>query len=154
MAAIFRVKNKHGYSYKVLIRNKGLKDVIKTFKKRELAVQFINQVESNNELRISYSNNDLALSDLITEYLNNIYKGTRPKTESRRLQYWIDKIGHKKVSEVSKFDVMEAFNQLPSTYLMLLRIDINQPYLQSLVMQSEPMIFNHSSQFYSITERE
>ena len=65
MAAIFRVKNKHGYSYKVLIRNKGLKDVIKTFKKRELAVQFINQVESNRELRISYSNNDLALRDLI-----------------------------------------------------------------------------------------
>ena len=28
MAAIFRVKNKYGYSYKVLIRNKGLKDVI------------------------------------------------------------------------------------------------------------------------------
>jgi len=114
MAAIFRVKNKHGYSYKVLIRNKGLKDVIKTFKKRELAVQFINQVESNRELRISYSNNDLALSDLITEYLSNIYIGTRPKTESSRLQYWIDKIGHKRVSEVSKFDVMEAFNQLPS----------------------------------------
>ena len=113
MAAIFRVKNKHGYSYKVLIRNKGLKDVIKTFKKRELAVQFINQVESNRELRISYSNNDLALSDLITEYLSNIYIGTRPKTESSRLQYWIDKIGHKKVSEVPKFDVMEAFNQLP-----------------------------------------
>ena len=114
MAAIFRVKNKHGYSYKVLIRNKGLKDVIKTFKKRELAVQFINQVESNRELRISYSNNDLTLSHLISEYLSNIYKGTRPKTESRRLQYWIDKIGHKKVSEVSKFDVIEAFNQLPS----------------------------------------
>jgi len=41
MAAIFRVKNKYGYSYKVLIRNKDLKDVIKTFKKRELAAQFI-----------------------------------------------------------------------------------------------------------------
>ena len=116
MAAIFRVKNKYGYSYKVLIRNKGLKDVIKTFKKRELAAQFINQIESNRELRISYSNNDLTLNDLITEYLNNIYKGTRPKTENRRLQYWIDKLGHKKVSEVSKFDVMEAFNQLPQKY--------------------------------------
>ena len=113
MAAIFRVKNKYGYSYKVLIRNKGLKDVIKTFKKRELAAQFINQIESNRELRISYSNNDLTLNDLISEYLKNIYKGTRPKTKRRRLQYWIDKIGHKKVSEVSKFDVMEAFNQLP-----------------------------------------
>ena len=141
MAAIFRVKNKYGYSYKVLIRNKGLKDVIKTFKKRELAVQFINQVESNRELRISYSNNDLTLNDLITEYLNNIYKGTRPKTENRRLQYWIDKLGYKKVSEVSKFDVMEAFNHLPQKFLILLRTDINQLYHQSLVMQSEPMIY-------------
>ena len=67
MAAIFRVKNKYGYSYKVLIRNKGLKDVIKTFKKRELAAQFINQIESNRELRISYSNNDLTLNDLISK---------------------------------------------------------------------------------------
>ena len=37
---------------------------------------------------------------------------------------------------------MEAFNQLPQkSYLMPLRIDINQPYLQSLVMQSEHMIY-------------
>ena len=32
MAAIFRVKNKYGYSYKVLIRNKGLKTLLKRLK--------------------------------------------------------------------------------------------------------------------------
>ena len=115
MAYIQKVKRHKGDVFRDFIKRPGFKRVTKSFNSKKEAVDFVNSTESNLQ-RIGYltsSNNQLFTRDLITEYLSNIYKGTRPKTESRRLQYWIDKIGHKKVSEVPKFDVMEAFNQLP-----------------------------------------
>jgi len=115
MAYIQKVKRHKGDVFRVFIKRPGFKRVTKSFNSKREAVDFVNSTESNLQ-RIGYltsSNNQLFTSDLISEYLDNIYKGTRPKTERRRLQYWVDKIGHKKVSEVSKFDVMEAFNQLP-----------------------------------------
>jgi len=115
MAYIQKVKNKSGTSYRAYIKQSGYKRITKTFNTKSKAEKFINSVINNRDLIevLSSQNNQLSISQIITEYLSNIYKGTRPNTESRRLQYWIDKIGHKKVSEVSKFDVMVAFNQLP-----------------------------------------
>ena len=143
MAYIQKVKNKSGVSYRAYIKQSGYKRITRTFNTKSKAEKFINSVINNGDLIevLSSQNNQLSISQIITEYLSNIYKGTRPKTERRRLKYWIDKLGHKKVSEVSKFDVMEAFNHLPQKFLILLRTDINQLYLQSLVMQSEPMIY-------------
>ena len=54
MATIQKIFNKHSTSYKVLIRNKGLKPIIKTFKKEHLAISFINKIEGDRELRLSY----------------------------------------------------------------------------------------------------
>jgi len=115
MAYIQKVKNKSRTSYRAYIKQSGYKRITKTFNTKSKAEKFIDSVINNRDLIevLSSQNNQLSISQIITEYLSNIYKGTRPKTENRKLQYWIDKIGHKKVSEVSKFDVLEAFNQLP-----------------------------------------
>ena len=91
MATIQKIKNKRGYSYRVLFRKKGYKTITKTFSSRLLASDYISSLNKNTFLKISYVNSDLTLNDLITEYLSNIYKGTRPKTERRRLQYWVEK---------------------------------------------------------------
>ncbi len=56
MATIQKVKNKNGISYKVFIRNKGLKSIIKTFSKKQLATQFIHQIESDAQARVNSSN--------------------------------------------------------------------------------------------------
>ena len=153
MAYIQKVKNKSGTSYRAYIKQSGYKRITKTFNTKSKAEKFVNSVINNRDLIevLSSQNNQLFISQIITEYLSNIYKGTRPKTERRRLQYWIDKIGHKKVSEVSNLMLWRRLISFHKTYLMPLRTDINQPYLQSLVMQSEPMIcqsiqlvlFNH-----------
>ena len=98
MAYIQKVKRHKGDVFRVFIKRPGFKRVTKSFNSKREAVDFVNSTESNLQ-RIGYltsSNTQLFTSDLITEYLSNIYKGTRPRTESRRLQYWIDKIGHKK----------------------------------------------------------
>ena len=114
MAYIQRIKNKKGDAYRVYIQLEGNKRLTKTFSTKRAANKYVFEIEPQKfDYKRIVSNEEISMSYLITEYLSNIYKGTRPKTENRRLQYWIDKIGHKKVSEVSKFDVMEAFNQLP-----------------------------------------
>jgi len=114
MAYIQRIKNKKGDAYRVYIQLEGNKRLTKTFSTKRAANKYVFEIEPQKfDYKRIVSNEEISMSYLITEYLSNIYKGTRPKTESRRLEYWVDKIGHKKVSEVSKFDVMEAFNQLP-----------------------------------------
>jgi len=114
MAYIQRIKNKKGDAYRVYIQLEGNERLTKTYSTKRAANKYVFEIEPQKfDYKRIATNEEISMSYLITEYLNNIYKGTRPKTESRRLQYWIDKIGHKKVSEVSKFDVMEAFNQLP-----------------------------------------
>lgn len=116
MAYIQKVKRHKGYVFRVFIKRPGFKRLTKSFNSKREAVEFVNLTESNlQKIKcLTSSNSQFLVRDLIIEYLTNVYKGTRPTTENKRLQYWIDKIGHKKVFEVSKFDVMEAFNQLPS----------------------------------------
>ena len=98
MAYIQKVKNKSGTSYRAYIKQSGYKRITKTFNTKSKAEKFVNSVINNRDLIevLSSQNNQLFISQIITEYLSNIYKGTRPKTERRRLQYWIDKIGHRR----------------------------------------------------------
>ena len=95
MAAIQKIKNKKGYSYRVIIRNKGLKTITKTFPKRQLASQFIHKIESDRQTRASYSskNDTLTFRELTSEYLNNDYQGTRVKQQKARAKHWVDYLG-------------------------------------------------------------
>jgi len=71
MATIQKVKNKNGISYKVFIRNKGLKSIIKTFSKKQLATQFIHQMESDAQARVNYNNHsDKTFNEIVAADTN------------------------------------------------------------------------------------
>jgi len=91
MATIQKVKNKKGFSYRVIIRNKGLKTITKTFPKRQLASQFIHKIESDRQTRASYSskNDTMSFSELVSEYLDNDYQGSRVEQQKARAKHWV-----------------------------------------------------------------
>ncbi len=55
MATIQKVNNKKGISYRVLIRNKGLRGISKTFPRKRLAVDFIHQMDCDAKARVNYN---------------------------------------------------------------------------------------------------
>ena len=72
MATIQRVKNKKGISYRVLIRNKGLRAISKTFPRKRLAVDFIHQMECDAQARVNYNtHNKKTFNGLVIDYFNN-----------------------------------------------------------------------------------
>ena len=113
MATIQKVKNKNGISYKVFIRNKGLKSIIKTFSKKQLATQFIHQIESDAQARVNYNNHsDKTFNEIVVDYFNNGYQGSRPKQQKSRAKYWLDVLGDRKVDSISTSDISDGINRL------------------------------------------
>ena len=114
MAAIQKIKNKKGYSYRVIIRNKGLKTITKTFPKRQLATQFANKMESDRQTRASYSskNDTITFRELFNEYINKDYQGSRVKEQKSRAQHWIDILGERKIIDISSNDISDGINSL------------------------------------------
>ncbi|MEO1944708.1 MAG: site-specific integrase [Candidatus Thioglobus sp.] len=117
MAAIQKIKNKKGFSYRVIIRNKGLKTITKTFPRRQLASQFIHKIESDRQTRASYSasNDNILFKELVSEYLNNDYQGSRVEQQKSRTKHWVDILGDRKIVDISTSDISDGINKLPST---------------------------------------
>ncbi len=114
MATIQKVKNKKGVSYRVIVRNKGLKTITKTFSRRQLAVKFINQMESDRQSRALYSvqNDNMMFSELASEYLNNEYHGTRVKQQENMANYWVDILSDVKIADVTINDINRGLETL------------------------------------------
>jgi len=114
MAAIQKIKNKKGFSYRVIIRNKGLKTITKTFSKRHLASQFIYKIESDRQTRASYNskNDKTTFRELALEYLNNDYQGSRVSMQKARAQHWIDYLGDRYIVDISTSDISDGINRL------------------------------------------
>ena len=114
MAAIQKIKNKKGFSYRVIIRNKGLKTITKTFAKRHLASQFIYKIESDRQTRASYSsrNDTMTFSELVSEYLDNDYQGSRAKQQKARAKHWVDLLGDRSIVDITTGDISDGINRL------------------------------------------
>ena len=114
MAAIQKIKNKKGYSYRVIIRNKGLKTITKTFSRRQLASQFIHKIESDRQTRASYSskNDTLTFRELASEYLNNDYQGARVQQQKARAKHWVDYLGDRYIVDITTSDISDGINRL------------------------------------------
>ena len=116
MAYIQKVIRKTDVVYRVYIKKANIKRVTKTFNSKRLAVQFVNNIESNRSKLISYSNTKIQtkLSVVIDKYLSNKYKGSRLTDEKRKLDFWAKHLGSKQVRDVVKFDISTALSHLPS----------------------------------------
>lgn len=113
MATIQKVKNKNGISYKVFIRNRGLKSIIKTFSKKQLATQFIHQIESDAQARVNYNNHsDKTFNEIVVDYFNNGYQGSRPKQQKSRAKYWLDVLGDRRIEDIVTSDISNGLSKL------------------------------------------
>ena len=117
MATIQKLKNKKGFSYRVIIRNKGLRTISKTFPKRQLASQFIHKMESNRQERALYSfkNDTTTFSELVIEYFKNDYQGAEAVHQKARTQHWVDLLGDRYIVDITTSDISYAINKLPKT---------------------------------------
>jgi integrase len=115
MAYIQKVKRNKGVAYRVYIKKAGVKRVSKTFDTKRLAVQFVNNTESNRSKLLSYNNTKLQtkLSVVIDNYLSNKYKGSRLKDEQKKLDFWTKHLGSKQIIDIVKSDVSTTLSYLP-----------------------------------------
>ena len=117
MAHIQKLKRAHTYSYRAIIKRKGIKTITKVFSSKKLAVEFAKRVEGNREAIVAYGNSQqlgLTLSQLTENYLSNEYCGSDQKGQRHKLDFWIDAIGDKPVFHISKSDISSALSKLPS----------------------------------------
>ena len=116
MATIQRVKNKKGYSYRAIVRNKGLKEISKTFPNRQLANQFVYKMESDRQARALYDGriSDKLFYEIANEYLKYEYQGSRPKQQKSMTNYWLDSLGDIMISDITSSDIERGIEALPN----------------------------------------
>ncbi|MCH9741130.1 MAG: site-specific integrase [Epsilonproteobacteria bacterium] len=118
MATIQKLINKKGVSYRVLIRNKGLKAISKTFPSKKLANQFVMQVESDWKIQLSLGgkSNTKSFKDISKEYRIDRYGGisSTPVPYESRIRYWDDLFDNKKIIDITKNDISDGLKSLPN----------------------------------------
>jgi len=118
MSTIQKITNKKGASYRVLIRNKGLKTISKTFPSKRLATQFALKIEGNRNTQLAYGglSNATTFKDTSREYLRIRYQGkVPPRSHEGRIEYWENIIGDKLLINITKLDIVGGLRALPST---------------------------------------
>jgi integrase len=118
MATIQKSIGKRGVSYRVIIRKAGTKAISKTFPTKKLANQFILKLEADKQLLMAYGGigSKLLFSELADNYIHNEFKGQRPKQQQNRLRFWVNIFGNKNILDVTRRDVSNGLNMLPSSY--------------------------------------
>ena len=116
MATIQKIRRTHDIAYRVLIRQANTKPITKTFNSKSLAVQFVNNIESNRLKLVTYNDDKLKtkLSTVINKYMEYEYKGSRPQDEFRKLSFWISNLGSKQIRDISRADISSTLFNLPS----------------------------------------
>ena len=115
MATIQRIINKKGISYRVLIRQKDLPKISKTFTSKKEAKQFALFYEFDHQSKFNKHqiHSNLTLNDLVEDYLTNEYIGTRPQQQRSRLNHWTQLIGTLQVTDITKEDIKLGLSRLP-----------------------------------------
>jgi len=118
LGSITRLTNNKGYSYRAYIRRKGLKPISKVFSTRVFAEQFIKRIEGDRELLLAFGGNkeyQIILKELVDIYLANEYSGKDAQKQRTRLTFWVDRYGHKLISEITRMDVARGIYELSNT---------------------------------------
>ncbi len=115
MAHIQRIKRQDGFVYRSIIKRKGFKTITKIFKSKKLAIEFAKHIEGNRESLLAFNKpqqSQLLFSELVQEYLLNGYRGTRPKDQSYRLDFWMNNLGSKQVEEITRMEILNLLSTL------------------------------------------
>ncbi|SVD63601.1 uncharacterized protein METZ01_LOCUS416455, partial [marine metagenome] len=115
VAHIQRIKRQDGFVYRSIIKSKGSKTITKVFKSKKLAIEFARHIEGNRESLLAFNKpqqSQLLFSELVQEYLLNGYRGTRPKDQSYRLDFWVNNLGSKQVEEITRMEISNLLSTL------------------------------------------
>jgi integrase len=115
VAHIQRIKRQDGFVYRSIIKRKGFKTITKVFKSKKLAIEFAKHIEGNRESLLAFNKpqqSQLLFSELVQEYLLNGYRGTRPKDQSYRLDFWMNNLGSKQVEEITRMEISNLLSTL------------------------------------------
>jgi len=118
MASILRVRRNKGYTYRAYIRKTGLKPISKVFSTRKLAEDFIKRVEGDKELLSAYGgvkDYQVTLQEMSDKYLKNGYSGKNIQKQTARLQFWVNRYGHKLLTEITRADISRGTYELSAT---------------------------------------
>jgi integrase len=115
VATIQKVKRRSDFAYRVLIRQAGMKSVTKTFDTKRLANKFVSDLEDDRSLLIAHtqSKSKTPLKLIISRYLKNEFKGSRPNEFKQKLNFWIEAIGNQPLIDITTSDINEALGTLP-----------------------------------------
>jgi len=118
MASIQKIGRNKGYVYKVQIRRKGFSSISRIFESKELALNFAKSVENDREKMLAFGEvrNQIKLDKLVDDYFYRGYQGKRPKEQRWKINYWINHIGNKNISDINRYDILSGINNLPSHY--------------------------------------
>jgi len=119
LAAIQKIVRQKGIVYRVQIRRKNSKIISKTFTTKKLAQQFSSKLESNEQTLLAFgslTSVDISLSELLTRYLSEEYKGKYFKEQKSKLNYWMKEIGDKPIAEITTTDINTALSNLPNNF--------------------------------------
>lgn len=122
MANIREIKNKKGTSYQVTIRKKGFKPLYKTFDKISEAKKWAKEIEVEIDKGSYKQHKDvivkpiISLKDLIIDFKEKVasIKYSKPEQYNHMYDWWINKIGDVKVSDINSFILVQCRNILLS----------------------------------------
>jgi len=119
LACIQKIKCSNTNHYRAIIKNKDVKTITKVFKTRKLAVEFAKRIEGNRELLLAYGSSHyhkISFKELIDKYLRNEYKGSDPKGQQHKLNFWMEKVGDKNIEDITKSEISIVLQEFPSRY--------------------------------------
>jgi len=115
MATIQKVKNKTGYSYRVIIRKTGHKTITKTLPNKNLAHKFVADMALNHTAQDLYVFKDISLRELAEQYLKEASLGSRPQQKKMMTHFWIIQLGDLKLIEIRSAHITRILQHLRQT---------------------------------------
>ena len=114
MATIQKIINKKGVSYRVFIRQKDLPKTSKTFSSKKKAKQFALFYEFDHQAHLlkAQLNSKLTFNDLVEDYLQNEYIGSRPQQQRSRLNHWTGLLGTIQAADITKNNIKFGLSRL------------------------------------------
>jgi integrase len=115
MASIIKLEGKKAVTYKVVIRRKGFKTVTRNFPTRKAAKDWARDTEGNHDrmTRLGGGGSRIFLSDAIDKYALQ-FTG-KDQSVHYKLNWWKERLGNIRLSEVRRPDIAEALDGLDRT---------------------------------------
>ncbi len=111
MATITKLQKKTGVRYKAIIRKQGRILKTKTFTRKADAQTWANRIESDRQTleALGTPAATMTLAQLADEYMQQ-WEG-RDQSRPARVAFWVEKIGDKKLVDITKTDIRQILNR-------------------------------------------